>query len=411
MMRSIFSRLLVVVVVALGFSCQALAQAPPWPSVYPNGWHSEEEADAEIGKLKSLLADCRDNCSEGETIKLMAKWRGNQIKVEVVEVQRQDAAAILAILESMVLKLNMVCRSWTGRSQQKAQPRTWLFMAFPERNAILVAVSEANFEWFAKEIRRLDAIETPIAFPIRLKRLHAQSVANTLNNCFFQRYSTEKDGPHVIFDDGTNTVFVKAWRQETKEIAALVATMDEQEAPATNEIRFIRLMSALSDDVALIINDAIAQGAIDLAAKKQRKGRLQFLSSCRKNEDQETEAAAFNDVRVSSIQAHNTLVVSAPGKSVDLVQELVRRLDVRPEYVCEALGTGPGPVISRVPDSQIAVYTLTRADVTTLAGAKGDFLRDLHVTITVDERTNSLIVAGCPNDLDVIEAIIYRLED
>ena len=47
----------------------------------------------------------------------------------------------------------------------------------------------------------------------------------------------------------------------------------------------------------------------------------------------------------------------------------------------------------------------------TVTGTPGDSAALIHLAIGVDDRTNSVIVAGSQNDLDTIRAIIARLED
>src|SRR5207253_8711816 len=47
----------------------------------------------------------------------------------------------------------------------------------------------------------------------------------------------------------------------------------------------------------------------------------------------------------------------------------------------------------------------------TLAGLTPEGAPLIPLSITVEARTNSLIIAGAPNDVNVIEILIYRIED
>src|SRR5205807_6891447 len=47
----------------------------------------------------------------------------------------------------------------------------------------------------------------------------------------------------------------------------------------------------------------------------------------------------------------------------------------------------------------------------TLGGITPEGVPIVDLRVTVDARTNSLIVSGSRNDLDVVESLIYRLED
>ncbi len=63
-------------------------------------------------------------------------------------------------------------------------------------------------------------------------------------------------------------------------------------------------------------------------------------------------------------------------------------------------GAAVGPTVAGVPTTQF-----------TLSGGVPEGAPLVELRITVDVRTNSLIIAAGPNELDVIEAIIYRLEE
>lgn len=163
------------------------------------------------------------------------------------------------------------------------------------------------------------------------------------------------------------------------------------------------------------------------------------------------ESGIFDDVRITSDPRTNSLILAAPEKTMSLLLALIRELDIPPQAV-----------------SEINIFTLKRADATQVAtalqrlflgsggvtgttgglggglggGAAGGLgglggglgglggtlgqVRPLQITLsgqtpegaplidlrmTVDTRSNSLIVAGSRNDLDVVEAVISRLDD
>lgn len=144
------------------------------------------------------------------------------------------------------------------------------------------------------------------------------------------------------------------------------------------------------------------------------------------------EAGLLNDVHITADPRSNSLILSATPKTMELLLALIRELDV----VSAARAT-------------IHVYTLRKADAqqtsallqnlflgtgTTTGGPGGAFAGAnaaaagagrailafgdpspgaslISLKVTVDDRTNSLVVAGTPNDLEVIDAIIARLED
>jgi len=154
------------------------------------------------------------------------------------------------------------------------------------------------------------------------------------------------------------------------------------------------------------------------------------------------ESGQLEDVHITANTRINSILVSAPEKTMRLIEKLIDELDV-----------------TSAAKSDVKVFTLKKADATvtantisqlfssgttgagggggqagvnqllggggqtgvggqagsrpllTLTGAVADGANLLNLRISVDTRTNSLIVAGSSTDLDTIRAIVGRLED
>src|SRR5262249_14978473 len=99
------------------------------------------------------------------------------------------------------------------------------------------------------------------AFP--LKKAAAARVAPLLQQFYAQRYANETTAQNQIritFDDSTNTVYVQAAPADLAEIRGLIERMDTMESPAVNDMRIVPLKYSLSDDLANLLLQAIAQG-------------------------------------------------------------------------------------------------------------------------------------------------------
>ncbi|HXG13179.1 MAG TPA: secretin N-terminal domain-containing protein [Gemmataceae bacterium] len=173
-----------------------------------------------------------------------------------------------------------------------------------------------------------------------------------------------------------------------------------------------------------------------VTSQKDKEGRVVF------------ESGQLEDVFILPDLRTNSLIIAAPEQTMDLVLALVRELDVVPAARAVInvfqlrradaasilnllqqlfLGTGvqrPGAV----PGAAGALGTTGALGTLGAAGQLGAVgqIRPLQLVIpgvtvegaplielrlTLDERTNSIIAAGSRSDLDVIEAIITRLED
>jgi type II secretory pathway component GspD/PulD (secretin) len=157
----------------------------------------------------------------------------------------------------------------------------------------------------------------------------------------------------------------------------------------------------------------------------------------------------LEDIRITSEPRINALIISAPEKTMHLILALIGDLDVPPIATARInviqlkkydatlafqslqqlfLGTavggagaprtptpgGPGGTPGGVPGGVPGGTTTTgtgRPLQITLEGKTPQGAPLIDLRITVDERTNSLIVAGSQNDLNVIYSVLSRLDD
>ena len=190
---------------------------------------------------------------------------------------------------------------------------------------------------------------------------------------------------------------------------------------------------------------------------------LRFLSA-RPGAPGTVESGLLEDIHITSDTRINSLIIAAPSKSMDLILALIGELDVLPALRAEmnifalhkadatamaqmlqqlflgasSTGTTPGtgqsgtsgtgglpgaggfpgssglPGAGGTPSTQVPGSTSSTPRQLTplsLAGTPQVGVPLIELRITVDQRTNSLIVAGSRNDLDIIEALVSRLED
>jgi type II secretion system protein D len=165
---------------------------------------------------------------------------------------------------------------------------------------------------------------------------------------------------------------------------------------------------------------------------------LRFISE---NKEGPIESGLIEDAHLTPDIRTNSLIVSAPPQTMKLIMELVKNLDVvsaaraqinvfslkRADAVLTATllqqlfsggttgaqqggGGGGGPLGQGQPLGGGTQQGATRP-LLSLTGLPSDGATLIQVRISVDDRTNSIIVAGTPNDLETIAAIISRLED
>jgi type II secretion system protein D len=380
-----------------------------------------------------------------------------------------------------------------------AQATSLLLLPVPRQNSIIMAAPASRVKDVLAEIAKLDVPvgEGGKAVPIQLKRAPARLVAQQITSFWSTRYPQDQNQIRVTFDDNTNQLFVQASPADLEQIRDLIERIENTISAAVNQLRILPLKNALSDDVAAIITRTFtentyistgvggtfpagqttpgglpgqapgilpgvvpgqvgAAGAAGQAARATKQTSLRFFP-IRKDAPPVLETGILEDVHIDSYARINSLLISAPEKTMQLIEALVKELDIVPAF-----------------RSEISVFTLRRADALqtaqmlqqlffgstttgaarpggatglpggglpggglpggglpggglpggtlggtgtqlplqlSLAGVTPEGVPIIDLRLTVDERTNSLIVAGNRNDLDVIEAIIARLED
>src|SRR5262249_40999521 len=271
----------------------------------------------------------------------------------------------------------------------------------PRYNSILLAAPPGRMDDIIREIKKLDRPVAPqggaTAFP--LKKAAAARVAPLLQQFYAQRYANETTAQNQIritFDDSTNTVFVQAAPADLAEIRGLIERMDTMESPAVNDMRIVPLRYAMSDDLANLLLQAIAQGytpatttgapgivpgaagggvpgAAGAAIRPGGVGRgggvgglgaagvggaigvsgqsssskvpsLRFLGRLPADKGG-VASGMLDDIRITSDPRTNSLILSAPAKTMDLLLALIKELDVPPAARAE-----------------VKIFTLKKAD-------------------------------------------------
>jgi general secretion pathway protein D len=353
---------------------------------------------------------------------------------------------------------------------QVVQPTNIVMIPQPRLGAILVAASKAAMPNIEKEIHRLDQPYSDVAHavPIPLARASAARVAASLTAFYATRFPAPEGGFNQIrftSDDGTNSVIVQAAPADMDEIRRLIEYIDKTIPLVSNELRVVQLRNAVAQDLAALLNLSIANGVLAVNPNQPaggaaggggfgggapgsqpyatRDGRIRFVPGTGIGKDgKPVDAHILEDIKVNYDLRTNALVISAPEKTMPLVLALVRDLDVQPNarseinifrlYKSDAIqvatmlqqlflgsggvgtkttaGGGGAPAAPAAPGGAGAAAT-ARPLTLTIGTTTPEGAPIIDLRLTVDERTNSLIVAGSRNDLLVVESIIARIED
>jgi type II secretory pathway component GspD/PulD (secretin) len=301
-------------------------------------------------------------------------------------------------------------------------------------NALLLIGRQESVDTVVDLVERLDRPVPPSAqFQVfRLKNTPAERAQESLTE-FFEQEEDEEGGlgtrVQITADFRTNSLIVRANPRDMAEVAAVIERIDTPDSETFNEVRVFKLKNSLAEDLAPVLQDAITgqmygqrtgQAAMIQRAfggegeQFERKSiRLQFVTT---DEDgQRTmNSGLLNDVQVTADTRQNALIVTAAPDSMPLIAALIEELDQLP-----------------VAEAQVKVFTVVHGDATNLVdmletlfgaaaqptepavrtGATGEDSSLVSLRFAVDVRTNSIIATGSSGDLELVEAVLMRLDE
>jgi general secretion pathway protein D len=315
-------------------------------------------------------------------------------------------------------------------------------------NSLLIVGRPENVKKVIELVKRLDQpVDPNTQFQVfHLKFASATTVQATIQESFQGRgYGLE---PMVIVtsDSRSNALIVRASPRDMAEVSELITRLDTTKSAAVNELRIIQLRHSMAQDVVNVMLQAIgtASGGVQAGGVggqqgfggnqmrqggagarpqqgQQRSAMLNFLTLDAQGQKL-LSSGILSDVQITADARSNSVVVSAPSDSLELVEAVVRQLDELP--AAEAL---------------IKVFTVVNGDASSLAATlQGLFTGQSQMTggnqqpyggammqttmmgagtsvvplrFAIDSRTNSVIVSGSSNDLTVVEAVLTRLDE
>ncbi|HEY2415109.1 MAG TPA: secretin N-terminal domain-containing protein [Pirellulaceae bacterium] len=304
-------------------------------------------------------------------------------------------------------------------------------------NAILLIGRKENIPAIIELISKLDVpAPTEGEFKIfRLQNMSAIDAERTVRAFFIARPPTTQDfrpglGTRalVIADYRSNSLLVQAAPRDMIEVAKIIESLDVPTSTITYEVRVFKLRNSIAETLGPVLEEALtAATATQTAQAVQGQAQatppratppainLQFLRNSPEGQRM-IQSGIMSNIRISADIRTNSLIIVGPSSAMDLIAALVDQLDKLPAS-----------------EAQIKVFGLKNADATAIA----DMLTNLfgqpqqanqqapgQVTATgagesaivplrfsVDQRTNSIIASGNAGDLNVIYAILTRLDE
>ncbi|MBN1855171.1 MAG: hypothetical protein JW829_20740 [Pirellulales bacterium] len=321
----------------------------------------------------------------------------NKPRIEIARLKHIRSGALAGLIQDV------------QRPLLQGRPGRVAVISLETPNALLLIGWGEAIEIMIGLIEKLDEPIAPSA-EMRIFRLrHASAtVAGQLVNQFLSNRQGLGPEVRVIADPRSNALVVHAAPRDMVAVARLVEELDVAETASVEQVRIFELSHALATDLATTIQQAI------LAVRGGATGKasnLEFLTIDTEGE-RIVKSGLLDDVRITPNQQTNTLLVTGPANSMDLIAALIEQLDA-------PIATAQIKVFRVVNGDANSLVLMLRSLLPSQAGATSrpqlagaeaeSSLAPLR--FSVERRTNSIIATGSAGDLRIIEALLLRLDE
>jgi type II secretion system protein D len=395
---------------------------------------AERDQAKEVKDVLHVIADTRSNsvaltgtrdylAEAAALIENLDQPFDRTVVMQVRPIRLNTAANVATLLQDMVDKA-------LKEQESKLEGSPIYIAAEPLSDSLLMAASREDMAMLE---RWVDILDRPsevgrMTRILPLRRSSAEEVARAAQDIFSKAAGRDVD-VSITHDATTNSVIAFGPAGILGDIAAFVHQLDVTDASGGAVIRIFKLDQADAEDAGDLLMSILemrsgavgggTRGSGGRGGSELEKQVMLLLQHERGELGLETLRAMRSDIAVISDLRTNSLVVTAPADSMPLMESLIARIDVPPDA------------------AKIRVFTLLNADAEQMVdmleklferraagasrGGADESARELtlgaggiggrqEVSFTVDSRTNSVIAAGTPGYLDLVEELVLELD-
>ena len=212
----------------------------------------------------------------------------------------------------------------------------------------------------------------------------------------------------VIADEPTNSLVIQASANDFEEIQRILMELDVNRSNVKLEVRTFPLKNTLAEDLRQTIVAAITPASAGTAGAGSTYPALEILTV-----DAESKklisSGIMKDVQITANPYKQQLIVSAPADCMDLIEALIKELDVpAPSGQLKIFSIRNGDA-TQMQKTLTSILATNPGGTPSIPNSKGE-TSFVPVRLTVDTRTNSILAAGSPGDLRLIDALITALD-
>jgi type II secretory pathway component GspD/PulD (secretin) len=303
-------------------------------------------------------------------------------------------------------------------------------------NALLVGAAADDLSTVASLIEKLDTDPTETGLAIHvfpLQKADARKVVTTVQALFRENLPNQVLPITVSADDRINALVVSCGETDAKRIGELVQKLDTDQVAKVSEIRVFPLRHARAESLSTILNASLNTKPVPLNdANPNAQSVLQFIT--RSDDGRELISAALKEgVLITPDPRMNSLIVSGPVDYMGLIEQIIERLDASSPQMAKikvfSLNNADARQMADVltqmfrmtptaagGNARSVQYTLVgngtpgTPEEEALASVTLGTAEQVALTVTVDPRTNSLIVGGTDHYVGLVSELINTLD-
>lgn len=327
--------------------------------------------------------------------------------------------------------------------QARTELDTVTIEPYPATNSLIIAASDENLR-VVNDLLAVLAQHEASAVPgakLEVITLNASLPADYVVQVVREMYADEinrtrgNNTVRVSADARLNALLINAPEENIVAIRELVGQLDQTRPTHVIEIEAIPLKSADPVEIVQLIQNVLSGRGIDGRANPLQSRVIQYvrqLDGGAEASELEVNTAVRQQITLTPDQRSSKVIVSAPRDSMKLIKQMIHDLDS-----------------SEAGNKRIETFKLVNADAAAMAEILTDLFRirrsgatevlkpvdeavgsvpnpeiplfntDLTVvpderqqlSITVDSRTNTLIVSGAPRYLDLVAEVVRELDN
>jgi type II secretory pathway component GspD/PulD (secretin) len=308
-------------------------------------------------------------------------------------------------------------------------------------NALIIGASPEDLGMVESLITQLDNDQTEPGTEVQvmvLAKADVRQVAQTITSLYRTGGPGTASPVTINVDERLNAVVVSAGQGDIKRIAELVKKLDSDQVAQVSEIRIFPLVNARAVSLASVLTQVLNQRPAAITPQSpNRQTLLQFIA--RTDEGKELMASALKEgVLVVPDARANSLVISAPVEYMKLLEQLIARLDESSPMMASikmfALKNADARQMMNVLQSLFRLQATSQANANSrtiqyrlmsgvageggpanggdggLASALMGTADENALTVTVDLRSNSLLIGGTEHYVKLASQIVENLD-